>query len=113
MILGYVLSGLVTGAIFAIMGSGLTLSYAATGVFNFAHGAIGFLTALLFYQLNQAGVPAWLSALVAVALFAPALGYALHKAMFRGLAQAGRPRRSWRRSGSRSRCPPSACWSWT
>ncbi|NUT38756.1 MAG: ATP-binding cassette domain-containing protein [Thermoactinospora sp.] len=90
MILGYVLSGLVTGAVFAIMGSGLTLSYAATGVFNFAHGAVGFLSALLFYELNAAaGLPAWLSALVSAGLFAPALGYLLHRAMFRGLAQAG------------------------
>ncbi|GAA1627761.1 branched-chain amino acid ABC transporter permease/ATP-binding protein [Nonomuraea maheshkhaliensis] len=89
MILDYVLSGLVTGAVFAVMGSGLTLSYAATGVFNFAHGAIGFLTALLFHQLNEAGLPAPLSALASVALFAPALGYLLHKAMFRGLSQAG------------------------
>ncbi|MFI7125622.1 ATP-binding cassette domain-containing protein [Nonomuraea sp. NPDC050153] len=90
MILGYVLSGLVTGAIFAVMGSGLTLSYAATGVFNFAHGAVGFLSALLFYELNQAaGLPAWLSALVSAALFAPALGYVLHRTMFGGLAQAG------------------------
>ncbi|MEU7862607.1 ATP-binding cassette domain-containing protein [Nonomuraea sp. NPDC049141] len=90
MILGYLLSGLVTGAIFAVMGSGLTLSYAATGVFNFAHGAIGFLTALLFYQLNlAAGVPAWLAALLAAGVFAPALGYLLHLLMFRGLAQAG------------------------
>ncbi|MEV4085019.1 branched-chain amino acid ABC transporter permease/ATP-binding protein, partial [Nonomuraea fuscirosea] len=89
MILDYVLSGLVTGAVFAVMGSGLTLSYAATGVFNFAHGAIGFLTALLFHQLNEAGLPAWLSALVSVALFAPAVGYVLHKVMFRGLSQAG------------------------
>ncbi|MGW0810032.1 ABC transporter permease subunit [Nonomuraea sp. NPDC002799] len=90
MIVGYVLSGLVTGAIFAIMGSGLTLSYAATGVFNFAHGALGFLSALLFYELNvAAGLPAWVSALIAVVLFAPALGYVLHKVMFRGLARAG------------------------
>ncbi|HUR05631.1 MAG TPA: ATP-binding cassette domain-containing protein [Nonomuraea sp.] len=90
MILGYLLSGLVTGAIFAVMGSGLTLSYAATGVFNFAHGAVGFLTALLFYQLNlAAGVPAWLAALLAAGVFAPALGYLLHLVMFRGLAQAG------------------------
>ncbi|MFG1702182.1 ATP-binding cassette domain-containing protein [Nonomuraea sp. M3C6] len=90
MILGYVLSGLVTGAVFAIMGSGLTLSYAATGVFNFAHGAVGFLSALVFYELNlAAGLPAWSSALVSVVLFAPALGYVLHKAMFSGLAQAG------------------------
>ncbi|MEU6793725.1 ATP-binding cassette domain-containing protein [Nonomuraea wenchangensis] len=90
MIVGYVLSGLVTGGIFAIMGAGLTLSYAATGVFNFAHGALGFLAALLFYELNAAaGLPAWLSALLAAGVFAPALGYVLHKAMFRGLARAG------------------------
>ncbi|MFI7424549.1 ATP-binding cassette domain-containing protein [Nonomuraea sp. NPDC049684] len=90
MILQYVLSGLVTGAVFAIMGSGLTLSYAATGVFNFAHGAVGFLAALVLYELTAAaGLPAWLSAVVAAGLFAPALGYLLHRAMFRGLAQAG------------------------
>ncbi|MBB6344770.1 ABC transporter permease subunit [Nonomuraea muscovyensis] len=90
MILGYVVSGLVTGAIFAIMGSGLTLSYAATGVFNFAHGAIGFVSALLFYQCNvAAGLPSWLSALLAAGVFAPALGYLLHRAMFGGLARAG------------------------
>ncbi|NUW36768.1 ATP-binding cassette domain-containing protein [Nonomuraea sp. SMC257] len=89
MIIGYVLSGLVTGAVFAVMGAGLTLSYAATGVFNFAHGAVGFTAALLFYQCDRAGLPPWLSALLAVGLFAPALGYLLHRAMFRGLARAG------------------------
>ncbi|NUW40613.1 ABC transporter permease subunit [Nonomuraea rhodomycinica] len=89
MITGYLLSGLVTGAVFAVMGAGLTLSYAATGVFNFAHGAVGFMAALLFYQCDRAGLPPWLSALLAVGLFAPALGYVLHRAMFRGLARAG------------------------
>ncbi|GAA3168404.1 ABC transporter permease subunit [Nonomuraea roseoviolacea] len=89
MIAGYILSGLVTGAVFAVMGAGLTLSYAATGVFNFAHGAVGFMAALLFYQCDRAGLPPWLSALLAVGLFAPALGYLLHRAMFRGLARAG------------------------
>lgn len=90
MILGYILSGLVTGAIFAVMGSGLTLSYAATGVFNFAHGAIGFLTALVYFELYAgAGLPPWAAALIAVGIFAPSVGYGLHKLMFRGLAQAG------------------------
>lgn len=90
MILGYVLSGLVTGAIFAVMGSGLTLSYAATGVFNFAHGAIGFLTALVYYELYAGlGLPPWAAAAVAIGIFAPAAGYVLHRAMFRGLAHAG------------------------
>ncbi|MEV0200315.1 ATP-binding cassette domain-containing protein [Nonomuraea sp. NPDC050691] len=89
MIAGYILSGLVTGAVFAVMGAGLTLSYAATGVFNFAHGAVGFMAALLFYQCDRAGLPPWLSALLAVGVLAPALGYVLHRAMFRGLARAG------------------------
>ncbi|MBG0828680.1 ATP-binding cassette domain-containing protein [Planomonospora sp. ID67723] len=87
---GYIVSGLVTGAVFAVMASGLTLSYAATGVFNFAHGAIGFLAALLFFELNVGlGWPAWPAGLVAVAVFSPLLGYVLHRAMFAGLAQAG------------------------
>ncbi|MEU4547048.1 ABC transporter permease subunit [Nonomuraea dietziae] len=88
--LAYILSGLVTGAVFAVMASGLTLSYAATGVFNFAHGAVGFLTALVFFELNVGlGWPGWAAGLVAVLGFAPLLGYGLHRAMFRGLAHAG------------------------
>ncbi|MFF5206504.1 ATP-binding cassette domain-containing protein [Streptosporangium sp. NPDC000396] len=89
-LVGYIVSGLVTGAVFAVMASGLTLSYSATGVFNFAHGAVGFLSALVFFELDIGlGLPAWLAGLAAVALFSPLLGYVLHRAMFRGLAQAG------------------------
>ncbi|GAB2808139.1 hypothetical protein GCM10022221_01770 [Actinocorallia aurea] len=88
--LGLVLSGLVTGAIFALLGSGLTLSYAATGVFNFAHGAVGFVAALLYFELTAgAGWPTWPAAVLTVGLFAPLLGWALHRLMFRGLAAAG------------------------
>ena len=87
---GYVLSGLVTGAIFALMASGLTLSYAATGVFNFSHGAVGFVAALLFFELTAgAHWPAWLAGLVTIGAFAPLLGLLLHRMMFRGLATAG------------------------
>ncbi|GAA3444979.1 ABC transporter permease subunit [Planomonospora venezuelensis] len=89
-LVGYIVSGLVTGAVFAVMASGLTLSYAATGVFNFAHGAVGFLAALLFFELNVGlGLPAWLSGAAAVLVFSPLLGYVLHRSMFRGLARAG------------------------
>jgi ABC-type branched-subunit amino acid transport system ATPase component/branched-subunit amino acid ABC-type transport system permease component len=88
--LGYVLTGLVSGAIFAVMASGLTLSYAATGVFNFAHGATAFLAAFVFFELNT-GLhwPAWIAAIVVIGVVAPLIGYLLHWAMFRGLAQAG------------------------
>ena len=50
--LNLVLSGLVTGAIYSIMASGLVLTYTTSGIFNFAHGAIAFSTAYLYYQLN-------------------------------------------------------------
>ena len=33
--------GLSTAAIFALAASGLVLTYTTTGIFNFAHGAIG------------------------------------------------------------------------
>ncbi|MCU1644353.1 MAG: ABC-type branched-chain amino acid transport system ATPase component-like protein [Nocardia sp.] len=89
-LIGYVLSGLVTGAVFAVMASGLTLSYSATGVFNFAHGAIGFLCALLFYELTAgAHWPVWIAGFVTIGLMAPLLGYVLHRMMFRGLATSG------------------------
>ena len=37
--------GLSTAAIFALAASGLVLTYTTTGIFNFAHGAIGMLGA--------------------------------------------------------------------
>src|SRR5689334_17746953 len=87
---GYVLSGLVAGALYALMASGLVLSYAASGVFNFAHGAIGFLSALLYFELHTGlDWPLVPAAIVTVGIAAPALGYLLHRAMFNRLARAG------------------------
>ena len=87
---GYVLSGLVAGALYALMASGLVLSYSASGVFNFAHGAVGFLCAFVFFELHTGlGWPLVPAAVVTVGLVAPGLGYALHRLMFRRLARAG------------------------
>ena len=56
--LNLIVSGLVTGAIYSIMASGLVLTYTTSGIFNFAHGAVAFATAYLYYQLNTGlGVP--------------------------------------------------------
>ncbi|UGQ15071.1 ATP-binding cassette domain-containing protein [Yinghuangia sp. ASG 101] len=87
---GYVVSGLVTGAIYALLASGLVLAYSASGVLNFAHGATAFLSALVFYELNQGlGWPAVPAALFTVFVFAPGLGWALDAIMFRRLARLG------------------------
>ena len=61
------LSGLVTGAIYSIMASGLILTYSTSGIFNFAHGAIAFTIAYIYYQLHTGvGMP-----IVPAALLSP------------------------------------------
>src|SRR5438270_9095450 len=49
--LGYLFAGLATGCIYAITSSGLVLTYTTSGIFNFAHGAIGMVAAFVYWQL--------------------------------------------------------------
>ena len=51
--LNLVISGTVTGAIYSIMASGLVLTYQTSGIFNFAHAAVAFTSAYLYFQLNS------------------------------------------------------------
>ena len=82
-------SGLVTGAIYSIMASGLVLTYTTAGIFNLAHGAIAFATAYVFYQLNSGlGVPVVPSLVFSVVVFAPLLGLLLDRVMLQRLASA-------------------------
>jgi len=83
------LSGLVTGAIFSILASGLVLTYTTSGIFNFAHGAVAFATAYLYYQLNTGlGVPIVPALIISVFIFAPLLGLLLDRILLRRLARA-------------------------
>ncbi|MGW7074344.1 ABC transporter permease subunit [Streptomyces sp. NPDC054866] len=89
-LLGFVLSGLVSGALYALLATGLVLSYSASGLFNFAHGATAYLCALTFYELHSGfGWPAVPTALLLVCVVAPALGWGLDRMMFRKLARVG------------------------
>ncbi|SDJ52754.1 ABC transporter permease subunit [Streptomyces indicus] len=89
-LLGFVLSGLVSGALYALLATGLVLSYSASGLFNFAHGATAYLCALGFYELHSGfGWPAIPTALLLVFVIAPGLGWALDRLMFRKLARVG------------------------
>ena len=51
-LLGYTIVGLATAAIYAIAASGLVVTYATSGVFNIAHGAIGMVMAFVYYELR-------------------------------------------------------------
>lgn len=89
-LLGFVLSGLVSGALYALLATGLVLSYSASGLFNFAHGATAYLCALAFYELHSGfGWPAVPTALLLVFVVAPGIGWGLDRLMFRKLATVG------------------------
>ncbi|MFI8826293.1 ATP-binding cassette domain-containing protein [Streptomyces sp. NPDC053431] len=89
-LLAFGLSGLVSGALYALLATGLVLSSAASGVFNFAHGATAYLCALAFHELHSGfGWPAVPTALLLVLVVAPGLGWGLDRLMFRKLARVG------------------------
>ncbi len=88
--LSYLIAGAVSGSFYAIMASGLVMSYATSGVFNFSHGAIAFVSALLYYELNTGLHWPIAPAFIVVAfVVSPLLGFALDRLMFRGLAGQG------------------------
>jgi branched-chain amino acid transport system permease protein len=88
--LAFGIVGLTTAAIYAIIGSGLVLTYVTTGVFNFAQGAAGMLAAFAYWQFAVGwGWPVW-AALVAVLLvLAPAFGLALERVVMRPIQGLG------------------------
>jgi branched-chain amino acid transport system permease protein len=81
-----VIAGIVTGSIYAVSASGLVVTYNTTGIFNFAHGAVGMILAYLFWQLWQGWHWPALLALAAVLLVAaPLLGAVIERAVMRPL----------------------------
>jgi branched-chain amino acid transport system permease protein len=82
------ISGLAVAGIFAVAASGLVLTYTATGIFNFAHGAIGMLGAFTFWQLHEWGLPTWLAVATVLLVLAPGLGLAIEAGIMRGLEGA-------------------------
>jgi branched-chain amino acid transport system permease protein len=74
--------GLAEGCLFAIAASGLVLTYATTGVFNFAHGAVGMVAAYVYYALTvQHGVPVPVGVFLVLVVFAPLVGLATERVM--------------------------------
>jgi len=84
------LAGLSIGSAAALTGIGLIVTHRATGVLNFAHGAIAMVCAYALRQCTvEWGWPLWLGALVTLCVLAPAIGMALERFVFRPLAVLG------------------------
>ncbi|MFJ4281596.1 ATP-binding cassette domain-containing protein [Streptomyces massasporeus] len=84
------LAGLSVGSAAALTGIGLIVTYRATGVLNFAHGAIAMVCAYVLRQcVVEWGWPLWLGASVTLLVLAPGLGVVLERFVFRPLAVLG------------------------
>lgn len=87
-LLQFTLFGLMLGCVYAIAAMGLVLTYNVTGVFNFAHGAVGMLAAFAFYELRVThGVPTPIALVAVLLVGAPVLGIAVERLM-RGFSGA-------------------------
>ncbi|KKA09556.1 ABC transporter permease [Pseudomonas ogarae] len=61
------IGGLLAGVMYALVAIGFVLIYKASGVFNFAQGAMVLFSALTFVSLLERGVPFWLAFLISLA----------------------------------------------
>ena len=90
--LRYTVLGLVVGSGYAVAASGLVVTYQTSGIFNFAHGAIGMFMAFVYWKIHvDMGVP-WRRLpqlhreLVAAGYVTTELEYPSYTALWRKLA---------------------------
>lgn len=81
--LQFTVLGIAAGCVYAIAATGLVLTYTTTGIFNFAHGALGMISAFVYWQLKEeSGLAAPLAALLVLGVLGPLLALLL-ELMFR------------------------------
>ena len=85
-----IVAGVAAGAIYALAGMGIVLTYRATGVFNFAYGAVAVLVAFVVWQLNQQWHwPLGVAAPLAIFVVGPGIGLLLERFVYRPLERRG------------------------
>jgi len=77
-------SGLMAGVMYALVALGFVLIYKASGVFNFAQGAMVLFAALTFVGLWELGVNPWL-ALILAALVMIGVAFTIERVVLRPL----------------------------
>ena len=88
-LLAFTIVGIVTGAIYAVAASGLVVTYTTSGIFNFAHGAIGMFMAFVYWELRvKQGWPAPLALVLVLLVLSPLMGALIERVLMRGLYAA-------------------------
>ena len=87
--LSFTIFGIVSGAIYAVAATGLVVTYTTSGIFNIAHGAIGMVSAFLYWELrvNQHW-PAPIALFIVIFVAAPLLGAVIERTLMRRLRGA-------------------------
>jgi branched-chain amino acid transport system permease protein len=81
--------GMALGGIYAITAGGLVVTYATTGIFNFAHAAIGCFLAFCYWQLTvKMHLPTLAGMAVTLLVIAPLIGILLDRVIMRRLRDA-------------------------
>jgi len=87
--LAFTVVGIVVGCIYALSATGLVVTYVTSGIFNFAHGAVGMIAAFTYWHLTvEDGWPALLALLFILFIFAPVLGVLIDLLIMRNLHSA-------------------------
>jgi branched-chain amino acid transport system permease protein len=81
----YIYPGIVIGALYALLGGSITLTYSLTGVINLAVGATAYATAYLYYHLVTVNHWALLPAAVLCLVSAPIFGLVIWAGVFRNI----------------------------
>lgn len=80
---------IVVGCIYALTATGLVVTYTTSGIFNFAHGAIGMIGAFTYWQLTVVwGWPALLALVAVLFVGAPLFGAVIERTLMRPLQGA-------------------------
>lgn len=80
--LQFTMIGIAVGSVYAISAAGLVLTYTTTGVFNFAHGAVGMVAAYLYFQAKvEFGWPTPVAMVVVICMLGPLVGLLLERIM--------------------------------
>jgi branched-chain amino acid transport system permease protein len=87
--MAYLPIGIVYGCLYALTATGLVVTYNTSGIFNFAHGAMGMFMAFTYWQLAVGWSLPWPLAM-ALVLFvaAPIMGLVIERAFIRTLYKA-------------------------
>ncbi|MDQ1374846.1 MAG: hypothetical protein QOJ09_2184 [Actinomycetota bacterium] len=87
--LAFTVVGTVVGCIYALTATGLVVTYTTSGIFNFAHGAIGMIAAFTYWELTvHHGWPVLLALVFVLLVIAPALGVLIDVVLMRNLHDA-------------------------